>query len=176
MDMKPIVLLSGPMGAGKTTVARALVAISSGQVAYIEGDTFWSFIVKGQAHQGRMQDFRTLMLAMTAAAVPYARNGYEVILDFSIPPSFLGAAQKVAKVRDVPLDFVVVRPSEAVCAQRAATRHAGAIGDYAPFAELYRSFDGFDKHTIADDAADAAAIAARIRRGLDAGTFRLTAG
>ena len=54
------------------------------------------------------------MTAMTAAAVPYALAGYEVILDFSIPPWFLDAVRKVVKIKDVPLDYVVLRPSESV--------------------------------------------------------------
>ena len=41
-----VVMLSGPVGAGKTTVARELVAISPAPLYYIEGDTFWSHFVK----------------------------------------------------------------------------------------------------------------------------------
>jgi adenylate kinase family enzyme len=51
--MKPIVLLSGPVGAGKTTIARGLVAISPSPIAYIEGDKFWSFIAKNEGGQSR---------------------------------------------------------------------------------------------------------------------------
>jgi hypothetical protein len=52
---------------------------------------------------GRKKNFRTIMSAMTAAAVPYAPAGYEVILDFSIPPWYLANLQKIAAVRNVPL-------------------------------------------------------------------------
>jgi len=41
-----VILLSGPVGAGKTTVARELVAALPGPVACIEGDKFWFFIAK----------------------------------------------------------------------------------------------------------------------------------
>ena len=67
--MKPIILLSGPVGAGKSTVARELVASAPGPLTYIEGDTFWFFLAKGAASQGRHKNFRTVMSAMTAA--PY---------------------------------------------------------------------------------------------------------
>ena len=171
--MKSIVLLSGPIGAGKTTIARAIAAASPAPVTYIEGDRFWSFLAKPD-RRPPADGFKTLMASMAAAAVPFARAGHEVILDFSIPPWFLDAAARVAKLGDVALDFVIVRPSERVCAARAAARAEGAIADYAPYRGLYADFDGWPRHTIADDDADAAAIAARIRGGLDAGAFRLS--
>src|SRR5271157_6208771 len=98
---KPIVMLSGPIGAGKTTVARELVASSPDSIAYIEGDTFWSFIAKRAPGLRREKNFKMIMTAMTAAALPYALYGYEVILDFSIPPWFLETAQRVVKPKDV---------------------------------------------------------------------------
>src|SRR5271166_6139849 len=127
--MKPIVLLSGPVGAGKTSVARELVALSAAPLAFIEGDTFWSFIAKGDKKQARNKKFKMVMTAMTAASLPYAASGYETILDFSIPPWFLDTARAIAKVREAPLDYVVLRPSEAVCAARAAARAEGKIVD-----------------------------------------------
>jgi len=171
--MKSIILLSGPVGAGKSTVARELVALSPEPIAYIEGDQFWSFIAKGTGGR-REKNFKMIMTAMTAAAATYALYGYEVILDFSIPPWFLETARKVAKVRDVPLDFVVLRPSEAVCAARAAGRAEGKIADYQPYHDLYTSFDEEESNTIRDDEGEAAAVAARIRKGLDAGAYRLS--
>lgn len=98
-----------------------------------------------------------------------------MILDFSIPPWFLDTARAVAEVKDVPLDYVVLRPSETVCAARAAGRKEGVITNYAPYRDLYSSFDGAERHTIKDDVSDAPVIAARIRLGLDDGSFRITA-
>src|SRR6188508_1636732 len=112
--MKPIVLLSGPVGAGKSTVAKELIAISPGPLSYIEGDTFWAYIAKGGAAQGMAKNFTTIMSAMTAAAIPYASAGYEVVVDFSIPPWFLNGAYAMMKRFGAPVDYVVLRPSEAV--------------------------------------------------------------
>lgn len=171
--MKSIVMLSGPIGAGKTTVARDLTAISSGPLAHIEGDKFWFFIAKSATPPARHNDFKMIMRAMISASVPFALNGYEVILDFSIPPWFLETARKVAGFRKVPLDFVVLRPSEEVCFARAAARAEGAIADYAPYHDLYSDFDEADRYIIRDDEGEPSVVAARIRKGLDEGNFRL---
>jgi predicted kinase len=170
---KSIVILSGPIGAGKTTVARELVASSEAPIACIEGDTFWSFIAKRAPNLRLEKNFKMIMTAMTAAALPYALYGYEVILDFSIPPWFLETAQRLAKSKDVPIDYVVLRPSEAVCAARAAARVEGRIADYTPYRDLYSSFDEAGRYTIRDDASGAKAVAANIREALNAGRFRV---
>jgi Mg-chelatase subunit ChlI len=163
-------MLSGPVGAGKTRVARELIALLPGPLTCIEGDTFWPFIAKAETRSAR-EIFPVLMRAMTAAALPFARSGFDVLLDFSIPPNFLDTARKILK--EVPLDFVVLRPSVAVCEARAAGRAEGKIADYAPYREFYALFDGAERYTISDDEADAAALAARIRERLSAGKFRV---
>src|SRR5271170_7005973 len=133
-----ITILSGPIGAGKTTVARELLALLPPPVSYIEGDTFWSFVAKSHSPD-RRQVGHVIMRAMTAAAIPFARSGYEVLIDFSIPPQFLGTARKI--VKDLPLNYVVLRPSLSVCEIRAASRVEGRIIDYAGYRDFYALFE-----------------------------------
>jgi len=163
-----VILLSGPIGSGKTTVARQLIALLSPPVFYIEGDTFWSFFSKRDAHSRREQ-FRFIMRSMTAAAVPLAKEGYQVVVDFSIPPEFVDTARKI--VKDLPLHFVLLRPSLDVCANRAATREEGKIADYDR--GFYELFKATTWHPICDDQADARELAIRIRDGLDRSHFRV---
>jgi adenylylsulfate kinase-like enzyme len=165
-----VVMLSGPVGAGKTTVARQLLSLATGPTCYLEGDTLWSLFVQPDTRP-RHERFRLLMRSMTAAAVPLARGGYEVLLDFSFPVEFLATARKILK--EIPLDLVVLRPSLTVCQQRASARAEGKIADYSVYRDFYAMFEGLPKHQIGDDEADPASLARRIRTGLDSGLFRI---
>jgi adenylate kinase family enzyme len=172
--MKSIILLSGPVGAGKTTVARELIARSAGAMVYIEGDTFWSHITRQSEDLPGHTNFKMIMTAMVAAALPYALYGYETLLDFSIPPWFLETADKVVRRKEVPVDYVVLRPAEEVCAARCAGRAEGIINDYANYRGLYADFkDVSRRHLILNDLTDPAATAQLIREGLEEGKFRL---
>ncbi len=168
--MGKVIMLSGPVGAGKTAVARELLPLLDGQVSYIEGDRFWSFIAK-TTDRDRRQAFQVILRSMTAAAVPFARSGYDVLLDFSIPSDFLATARKILK--EVPIDYVVLRPSETICAARAAARTEGRIADYTRYRDFYRVFEGMERHRLAEADTEAASRAARIREGLNHGRFRL---
>jgi predicted kinase len=165
-----VVMLSGPVGAGKTTVAKELVALSKGPQGYLEGDTFWQVFAKSDSAP-RRERFRLIMRSMTGAAIPLARGGYEVLLDSSFPLDFLETARKILK--EVPLDFVTFRPSLAECERRAAARKDGTIRDYGMYRDFYAMFERLPRHEICDDAADATALAKRIRSGLDDGRLRI---
>jgi adenylate kinase family enzyme len=163
-----VIVVSGPVGAGKTTVARELLAVLPAPVSYIEGDEFWSFVAKPHSRD-RREVFRIIMRSMTAAALPFARSGYQVILDFSVPPQFLETMGKILK--DVPLNYVVLRPSLAVCEARAAQRSEGRIRDYSSYREFYALFDDCAQYLVSDDQADASSLAKNIAEDLLAGRF-----
>lgn len=78
-----------------------------------------------------------LVRSLTAAAVPFARSGFRVLIDFSIPPTYVDTARTILK--EVPFDFVLLRPSLRVCIERAASREEGAITDYAMLKNFYRA-------------------------------------
>ncbi|HEX7361740.1 MAG TPA: AAA family ATPase [Bryobacteraceae bacterium] len=165
-----VIFLSGPIGAGKTAVAKALLPLLPDPLSYIEGDTFWSFIAKG-GERGLRDNFPVLVRSMTAAAVPFARSGFRVLIDFSVPPTFVETARKILK--EVPFDFVLLRPSLRVCVERAASREEGAIRDYAMLKNFYAAFEEGSVEPICDDHADPASLARRIADGLNQGRFRV---
>jgi hypothetical protein len=165
-----VIFLSGPIGAGKTAVARALLPLLPAPLSYIEGDTFWSFISKG-GDRGLRENFPVLVRSMTAAAVPFARSGFHVLIDFSIPPAYVDTARKILK--EVPFDFVLLRPSLQVCVKRAASREEGAITDYERLKDFYARFEEGTVQPVCDDDADPASLARQIADGLNEGRFRV---
>jgi chloramphenicol 3-O-phosphotransferase len=167
--MAGVTILSGPIGAGKTEVSKELMALWSAPLAYIEGDQFWPFLVN-RASGDRREDFRVIMRAMTSAAGSLARTGYDVLLDFSVPPPFLPAAQKI--LRDAALDYVVLRPPLEICEARARARVEGQIAKYDR--GFYALFAADARHVVAPENDESPeAIAKVIFKALGEGRFRV---
>ena len=116
-----IVILSGAIGSGKTAVARALLPRLPDPTCYIEGDRFWSFIATSTT-RSRRDNFSTIIRAMTCASLPFARSGFTVLLDFTIPPEYLSAVRRILK--EIAFDYIVLCPSFDVARdeRRSATR------------------------------------------------------
>ena len=108
---------------------------------------------------------------MTAAAIPFARSGFRVLVDFSIPPTYVDTARKILK--EVPFDFVLLRPSLQVCVKRASSREEGPISDYALLKNFYARFEEGNVEPICDDNANPTSLARRIADGLSQGRFRV---
>ena len=168
--MAGVTILSGPIGAGKTAVSKELIALLPGPLACIEGDQFWPFLVK-RAEGDRRQDFHVIMRAMTSAAGSLARTGYDVLLDFSIPPAFHPTAQKI--LRDAPLHYIVLRPPLEICAARARDCAEGKITKYD--GGFYEMFVAEERHMVApDNGKSPKVIAEMIFNGLAEGRFRVS--
>ena len=173
----PILIVSGPPGAGKTTVARRLAETSDVAAVHFHTDDFYGAILTGfiapwlpESHPQN----RVVTRAIVAAAAEYAAGGYRVIVDGVVGPWFLDVYRDAARRLGVALDYVVLRPDRATAVARARDREAIPLAEYPP--GLYESFADLgelEPHVIDSTAQDVDALAERVRAGVAAGRFRL---
>ena len=179
-----IVIVSGPPGAGKTTIARSLATGSSRDLAvHLQTDDFYAYIRKGFVApwlpESQAQNI-VVMETLAGAAATYARGGYEVIVDGIVGPWFFDPWLAAAREHDLDLRYLVLMPDEATNVARATARTApGAMTDPAVVRTMWAHFRGFE--SPADCVLDTTGqtvdeTLAAIGEGLSAGRFRLGEG
>lgn len=132
-----IVLITGNMAAGKSTVAQAL-AEQLPQSVHLRGDIFRRMIVSDQANMSvNLSETAADQLHLryriaTTAAVLYWQAGFTVVYqDIMIGPAL---ATVVDMLAEVPLSVVVLCPRTAVIAAREAGRDKRGYRDEAEIA------------------------------------------
>jgi len=130
MTTAPIVIISGPPGSGKSSVAQRLAKHSAYERAiHMHTDDFYRYIRKGYIATWlpEAQEQNVIVLeAFTASAIRYASGDYEVIVDGIIGPWFLDPWLKVVQ-NGFDVRFVVLRPNEQTSIARATKRQSGAL-------------------------------------------------
>lgn len=148
-----ILILTGPPGAGKTTVAAALARTSGSSKVHLHADDFWRSIGNGAVPphlpESDAQN-RVVMDVLSRAASAYAEGGYFVILDGIIGPWFLSPFQRL----QVPIHYVVLRPPLDTAIRRCRRRGGETLADPAAITLLHQQFDGLgslETHVLAVD-------------------------
>jgi hypothetical protein len=171
-DVGSLVVVTGPPGAGKSTVAQILVGSADPSVL-VEGDSFFRFLASGAVDPWlpESHEQNTIVTrAAAAAAGSFALGGYATVYDGVVGPWFLptfGAATRLER-----LDYVVILPSVATCVRRVATRRDHGFTDEVATRKMHAEFASAriaERHVLRDPPEGAAEVAAIIASARAAG-------
>jgi tRNA uridine 5-carbamoylmethylation protein Kti12 len=140
---EPVLILTGPPGAGKTTTAD-LLAVRSDRAVHLESDSFFHFIRTGYVEPWKPESHEqntTVMQIVAAAAAAYAAAGYFTIVDGIISPRwFFAPLRDALKAAGHTVAYAVLDAPLDVCVTRATTRQSSRIADASVVERLWREF------------------------------------
>lgn len=174
-----MVILSGPPAVGKTTVAGLIADSADRPTVHLTTDQFYRAIRAGHIPpylpEAQRQN-EVVVDAIVAAAATYARGGFDVIADGIVGPWFLAPFRAMANTAGPAVSYIVLRPALDTALRRAQARSGEDLKDPGAITGLYRAFadlGALEHHVIDNDGLDAAGTAARVRRAIASGGYRL---
>jgi adenylate kinase family enzyme len=173
-----VLILTGPPGSGKTTVARLLTATHK-RAVHLESDIFWHFIASGHIEPWKPESHEqnTLVMQIVAeVAARYARAGYFTVIDGIVSPRwFFELLRATFAAAELRVGYVILRPSLPIATERATIRSATQLDDRSVIEHLWHGFadlnETFEGHVIDNSEQTAQETVVAIEERLGLGTL-----
>lgn len=151
-----VLVVTGPPGAGKSTVARAIAARHE-RCVVVRGDDVLASVVSGFVFPWLPESAAQNLTALTATAAQvraFADGGFPVVVDVVLGPWHVN---RFAAALGTTFGYIVLRPSKHITVDRATRRDPGALTDSAPVEHMWNEFADlgrFETHVIDNGALD----------------------
>jgi hypothetical protein len=177
--MGSLLIVTGPPGAGKSTVAAVLAAQTEPSVL-VDGDRFFAFIARGAVTPwlpGSEHQNETVTRAAGAATGRFVAGGFDTIYDGIVGPWFLPTFAAAAGL--VRLDYAVLLPSADTCVRNVLGRSGHGFRDEEATRKMHAEFeqaDVDDRHVLRIEGEPVDDVAARVRDARASGGLALDVG